>query len=368
MSASSPEGREDYQPSASLENLRARATLIAGVRTFFDERGVLEVETPLLCPAGVVDAHLDPFVVGGDSGDSGFREVTAEGEDDAGRSYLMTSPELCMKRLLAAGSGPIYQLTRAFRRGERGRLHNPEFTILEWYRPGRGLQDLMDEVEALVREVFRVARGGRARAGESSLWDAPFERVTYQRAFERTLDIDPLEVTVESLRALARERGVAAPPGMDARSLERAGPTAATRQKDDWLNLLLPTCVEGSLGREVPAFLYNYPASQAALARLVPGDARVAERFELYIDGIELANGYHELTDAAEQRRRFEAANEERRARGKEPLPLDAAFLRALESGLPDCSGVAVGLDRLLLLALGGSSLEEVMAFPASRV
>ena len=342
----------DHLPTAPLENLRARATLLAGVRRFFDERGVLEVETPLLCRAGVVDVHLDPFPVNVGAGD---------GEAES-RRYLMTSPELSMKRLLAAGSGPIYQLTRAFRGGERGRLHNPEFTILEWYRPGFDLDALMDEVEALVRDVFKIVGGEGVGTRTKGLagWREPFERITYQAAFAQALEIDPLDATVDQLEATARDRGVATPPAMRETGMSRAA-------KDDWLHLLLATCVEGSLGRQGPAFLYNYPASQAALARLAPDDARVALRFELYLDGIELANGYHELTDGVEQRRRFEAANLERVARGKERLPVDAAFLRALEGGLPDCSGVALGLDRLLLLALGGTRLDEVMAFPISR-
>ncbi len=349
-----PQG--DPLPSAPIEHLRARAKLLARVRGFFDERGVLEVETPILCRAGAVDVHLDPFPVR-----IGPEDGAGDGEEESTR-YLMTSPELCMKRLLAAGSGPIYQLTRAFRRGERGRLHNPEFTLLEWYRPGYDLDALMDEVEGLVREAFKATAGDIAgsRADRAPGWRQPFERITYQSAFVRALGIDPLTATVDELRRAAGDHGADVPPAM------REGPVDAAA-KDDWLHLLMSTCIDDSLGASRPTFLYGYPASQAALARISADDPRVAERFELYIAGIELANGYHELTDAREQRRRFEAANEERAARGKAPLPVDGAFLRALENGLPDCSGVALGLDRLVLLALGASRLDEVMAFPASR-
>ena len=337
-----------HLPSAPLENLRSRAKLLACMRGFFAARAVLEVETPLLCGAGVVDAHLDPLVV---------NEARGSSESSGGRRYLMTSPELCMKRLLVAGSGPIYQLTRAFRQDESGRLHNPEFTILEWYRPGYDVRAMMDEVEALVRAV--CGEVGRAE------WPEPFDRTTYRAAFEKVLGIDPLAVPLDRLRSIAGERGLVLPP----RALRRDGPPRPDEEeRDDWLNLLMATCVGDSLGREGPLFLYDYPASQAALARLNPADARVAERFELYLSGIELANGYHELTDAAEQRRRFEAANELRAAMGKERLPLDGRFLQALEVGLPDCSGVAVGVDRLVLLALGGTSLDEVLAFPVGRV
>lgn len=321
-------------PSVSIERLRQRGRLLRCVREFFEQRGVLEVETPLVCSAGVVDAHLDPV------------EMRLAAGTDAGRYFLMTSPELCMKRLLAAGSGAIYQLTRAFRDGERGRLHNPEFTILEWYRPWVDLHGLMDEVEGLVAAVY-------AAAGRSLT--AKFDRHTYQSVFQESLDVDPLTASVGDLALVAAKRDLSPSPGME------------NAERDAWLNFLLATCIEPTLGVERPVFVSRYPVSQAALARVCPDDKRVADRVELYIDGVEIANGYHELTDPQEQRRRFAVANEERRAHGKRELPVDERFLRVLNR-LPDCCGIAVGIDRLFLTALGGESLDDVMAFPIDHV
>jgi lysyl-tRNA synthetase class 2 len=265
--------------------------------------------------------------------------------------FLLTSPEHGMKRLLAAGYGPVVQITRAFRDGERGRLHNPEFTIIEWYRPAWDHRLLMEEVEALVRGVLTEA-AGPAPDGLAEEALLPFERVTYREAFRRTLDIDPFEASAADLRAAARTLGVAEPRGAD--GLDR----------DSLLNLLLATGVEPTLGRGRPSFLLDYPASQAALARVRPGPPDVAERFELYVRGVELANGYHELLDPREQARRFEDANAKRLAAGKEALPADTRFLAALEAGLPQCSGVALGLDRLVMLALGRPCIDDVWAFP----
>jgi lysyl-tRNA synthetase class 2 len=283
-----------------------------------------------------VDAHLDPIPA----------EWHPAGPLAGGsRLYLMTSPEHAMKRLLAGGSGPIYQLTRAFRDGERGRLHNPEFTILEWYRPGFDHHALMDEVEEL---IAGLCRDRPAFAGKAL---APFARVTYREAFLDVLGIDPHRVAAADLSRIAGLEGVPPPPGFD------------VADRDGWLNLLLAARVEETLGRDRPAFLLDYPASQAALARVRGGDPPVAERFELYVNGIELANGYHELLDPAEQERRFIAANARRRALGKDELPIDRRFLEAL-AGVPACAGVAVGFDRVVMLALGAASIDEVIAFP----
>jgi lysyl-tRNA synthetase class 2 len=337
IGAGSP-GPPDFRPSASLANLRRRAEILAAVRAFFLERGVLEVDTPTLCAAGAVDRHLEPIPASYHPDGPGGSVVPR---------YLVTSPEHSLKRLLAAGSGPIYQLTRAFRDGERGRLHNPEFTILEWYRPGLDHHQLMDEVEALVRRML----AGSALA----LPAGPFDRLTYREAFLDVLGFDPHRISLSDLSRLAGLEGVPPPPGMD------------LADRDAWLNLLLAARVEPTLGNVRPAFLLDYPASQAALARLRPGDPPVAERFELHVRGVELANGYHELCDAEEQRRRFESANAARVADGRQPLPLDERFLAALQSGLPDCSGVALGVDRVTLLACGAASIDEVIAFPFER-
>lgn len=254
--------------------------------------------------------------------------------------YLQTSPEFAMKRLLAAGSGPIYQICKAFRNGEAGRWHNPEFTILEWYRPGWDHHGLMSEVAALAQRILGA--------------DRPVEKHSYGDLFAQYLGLDPHAADSRELRACALEQGLA---GVDALDL-----TAG-----DWLDLLLTQCIEPRLGREGLCFVYDYPATKASLARIRADSPPVAERFELYVQGIELANGFHELTDAQEQRRRFAQESDSRRRAGQEVPPLDEHFLAALEAGLPSCSGVALGVDRLLMLALGRQRIDEVIAFPLDR-
>ncbi len=315
-----------WQPSASLDNLRARAALLARVRAFFAERGVMEVETPLLCRAGATDVLLASVLV---------RNPLAEGAD----WYLQTSPEFAMKRLLAAGSGPIYQLCKAFRHGEQGRHHNPEFSMLEWYRPGWDDQQLMDEVVALAS----LALGAR-----------PVEQLSYREAFQRQLGIDPHSASLQELRAVAQAHVCV---GFD------------SDERDTWLDLLISHCLQSQFGRGCFTFLRDYPASQAALAR-IEQDAwgvPVARRFELYIDGIEIANGYHELVDGAEQARRFAADNQQRRALGLPEVVVDERLLAALSHGMPECAGVALGFDRLLMLAQGASRLAEILSFEAER-
>jgi lysyl-tRNA synthetase class 2 len=313
----------DWRPAAALDVLRRRAALAAEVRAFFAARGVLEVETPLLGAATTPEPHLASLVV------------------EVPRLYLQTSPELHMKRLLAAGSGPIFQLARVARGGERGRRHNLEFTLLEWYRPGFDHHALMDEVEAL---VARLLGAGAA---------AP--RWTYQELFRRHLDLDPHAAGEAELDAAIAAAGIAAP-------------AFAPGDRDGRLALLLTHAVEPHLPAG-PVFVHDYPASQASLARLRrdPGRPPVAERFELYLDGVELANGFRELTDAAEQRRRFEDDLAWRRRHGLPAVPLDERFLAALEAGLPEGSGVALGFDRLVMRATGAASIDEVLAFPAER-
>ncbi|MBS0579686.1 MAG: EF-P lysine aminoacylase GenX [Proteobacteria bacterium] len=321
----------DWRPGASRERLVARARMLAQVRAFFAGRGVLEVDTPLIVNAPVSDVHIHSARV----------ELTPEGGGAAAPFFLHTSPEYAMKRLLAAGAGDIYQVCHVARALESGRVHNPEFTLLEWYRVGFSLGQLMDEVEALTGELL----------GERRL-PGPAERLSYREVFLRELALDPFEAATEAL-ALA-----AAPLGLHA---------AAPLGRDGYLELLMGALIGPRLGRERLTFIHGYPASQAALARLDPADPRAAQRFELYARGIELANGFHELAAAAEQRRRFEADNAARRRAGLPVYALDERLLAALESGLPDCSGVALGLDRLLMLATGAGSIEEVMAFPTSR-
>jgi elongation factor P--(R)-beta-lysine ligase len=317
---------QEWQPTASLEALRQRADILTRVRAFFAARAVLEVDTPALSAAAVSDPHLVPFVC----------EYRPEGGGEAQRCYLQTSPEYPMKRLLAAGSGPIWQLCKVFRNGETGTRHNPEFSMLEWYRPGFDHHALMDEVDALVRLIL----GG-----------APSQRRSYAACFAEFLQLDIHDCSIEELAEAGRTH-------CDFRG---------ELDRDGWLNLLFSHCVEPQL-RE-PTMVYAFPASQAALARVVEGDDRVpvAARFELFVSGMELANGYFELTDAAEQQRRFDEDQQRRRAMGLSALPVDSRMVSALRSGLPDCAGVALGFDRLVMLALGARSIDEVLAFPFGR-
>lgn len=316
---------EEWRPGATRQTLEQRARLLSRIRAFFSARDVLEVETPILSAAGSPAPYIDSFVTQGE-------EVR----------YLHTSPEFAMKRLLAAGSGAIYQIAKVFRVAECGARHNPEFTLLEWYRPAYTLMELMEEVAALVREVL----------GEQLPRAAEF--IPYRMAFLHRLGLDPLSAGCEELAQCAHRLG------HDGSHLE-AG------DRDGWLDLLLTAEVEPGLGRGRLSFLYDYPASQAALARLNPDDDRVAERFELYFNGVELANGFRELTDADEQRRRFEEENCQRQRQGREAVVVDERFLAALEAGMPDACGVALGVDRLLMALLGLETIDEVLSFADAR-
>ena len=314
---------QSFVPSASLEVLQQRAELLRKLREFFHLRGFYEVETPLLAGEIIPELHIEPIRV-------------ASGE------FLQSSPELHMKRLLGAGATAIYQVTRSFRQDERGPLHNPEFTIVEWYRVG-------DDLVAGITLLDELA--------QSLLFTPPAIRTSYADAFQRTLHIDPHTATIDKLTAAARNAEVVIPNGM--RHVDR----------DEWLHLLLATRVEPQLGRDRPEIVYHFPASQASLARTVATKAgyEVAERFELYYRGVELANGFHELGDAAEQRRRFEAVNAARVADRRNALPLPESLLAALEHGLPQCTGCALGFDRLAMLAANAKSIDDVVAFPQPR-
>ncbi|PMR73834.1 EF-P lysine aminoacylase EpmA [Billgrantia endophytica] len=316
----------DWQPTASIETLRERARLLAQVRAFFAGRDVLEVETPVLGHGGSTDVHL--------------ASLSCQADTPAGRErlWLITSPEFSMKRLLAAGSGPIFQLAKSFRDGEVGRRHNLEFTMLEWYRPGFVLNELIDETAALIHTILPGASG-------------PLRRRRYRELFRAALHIDPFHAPLSDLRRLAGERG-----GLD----------MAEAPRDTCLDLLMSLVIEPTLGRDGQEVVVDYPASQAALARRHrdPEDGEwVASRFEVYAQGLELANGYDELIDAGEQRMRFEEDNAERRRLGFAEVDIDERLLAALEYGMPAGCGVALGLDRLIQLALGKQSVAEVMAF-----
>jgi elongation factor P--(R)-beta-lysine ligase len=317
----------DWRPAASAQALRARAALLARTREFFAARAVLEVDTPLMVNAPVSDVHI--------------ASARVELAPPAAPMFLHTSPEYAMKRLLAAGSGDIYQICHVVRGNERGRLHNPEFTLIEWYRLGASLAGLMDEVEALVRALLGPVAA--ARAGE---------RLSYEAAFRRELGLDPFAASESELHEAARRLGWRGEPALD---------------RDALLEFLMGFGVGPKLGHGALTFIHGYPASQAALAQLDPLDARTALRFELYCDGIELANGFQELRAAAEQRARFERDNEQRRRAGQPVSPPDERLLAALAAGLPECAGVALGFDRTLMLALGAAHIDAVLPFPTGR-
>lgn len=322
---------KDWRPSASFDVMQRRAECLARIRRYFADKGVLEVETPLLVSATIPDPNIPSF-------------STVAAQPGGFRRYLSTSPEFAMKRLLVADSGPIYQVCKAFRQGEQGRLHNPEFTLLEWYRPDFDHHQLMDEVVALVTVL---ADGHRAFEAE--------ERLSYGECFQHYLGINPHEADVDHLKACAEEQGLGTNIGLSGTDF------------DGWLDLLMSHCIQPHLGQNRLSFVYDYPASQAALAQIRPDSPAVAERFELFVDGVELANGYHELQDADEQRARFERESWRRQEVGLEPVEIDEYLLDALVAGLPDCAGVALGLDRLLLMLTGVSRLEDTLCFPFDR-
>ncbi|MGX5731117.1 EF-P lysine aminoacylase EpmA [Pseudoxanthomonas beigongshangi] len=320
----------NWQPSASFEAIRLRARLNATVRAFFAARGVLEVETPVMSQAGNTDPNIASF------------SLEFGGHVDAGprQRWLRTSPEFPLKRLLAAGLGDCYELGRVFRDGEAGGRHNPEFTMLEWYRVGWDHQRLIDECADLLRDCLALV--GR---------EAGLRRVAYRDLYREVLGVDPMRDDIEVLRnALGDVR-------VDPEGLER----------DDWLDLLMTHRLQPAFAGDQLLALYDYPASQCALARVREGKVPVAERFEIYLGPLELANGYHELADGREQSRRFQRDVEVRKARG-EPVPaIDAHLLAALEAGFPDCAGVALGMDRLLMAMLGTPRIADVLGFDFAR-
>jgi elongation factor P--(R)-beta-lysine ligase len=299
--------------------------LLADARHFFADRGVLEVDTPIVVNAPVTDVHI--------------HSARVQFADDPRPFFLHTSPEYAMKRLLAGGSGDIFQICHVVRGLERGRQHNAEFTLIEWYRIGFTLDRLMSEVDTLVRHLL----------GDVAFTMAS-ERLTYREAFLRELDLDPFTATLDELADAARTVGF-----------------AAGAQRDELLELLMGAIIGPRLGRNALTFIHDYPATQAALARLNPDDPRSALRFELYCKGIELANGFQELASAPEQRARFERDNEERRRLRLPSYEIDQRLLAALEAGLPECAGVALGFDRTLMLAAGTDHIDDVLTFPTDR-
>jgi len=318
----------DWRPSAALPALRLRAELLCAARAFFAVRGVLEVDTPALVRHAVTDVHIH------------CASVQLPGH--AARLYLHSSPEYAMKRLLAAGSGDIYQIAHVFRGNEVSPLHNPEFTLIEWYRCGFTLSALMAEVAQLASELLALPPA------------APVEYCSYAALFEREVGLDPISASDAALRAVAIAHRLDAP-------------VAERCTRDELLDWFMGSVIGPRLGGAGLCFVHHYPASQAALARLDPLDPLLALRFELYARGLELANGFEELSDAAQQRSRFELDRQERTRRSLGAPAIDEALLAALSAGLPSVSGVAVGFDRLLMLRLGAPHIERVLPFAFER-
>lgn len=318
-----------WRASLSWEDAKVRAKVIAMFRTFFAERDVIEVETPLLSQGTITDLHLDAF--------SSHYKYLPDGNVDL---YLQTSPEFAMKRLLASGYQSIYQLCKAFRDEPFGQHHNPEFTMLEWYRVGFNHHDLMKEVESLLLNILDVKHA---------------VYMTYQTAFIQYTTIDPLETSTSDLKAF-----LAGKDRLD-------DWLAKTDNLDTLLQFIFAEFVETQIGKDNPCFIYDFPASQASLAKISMEDNRVAERFECYFKGVELANGFNELTDGDEQLKRFYHDNQLRKNEGLLEKPIDQRLIEALGSGLPDCAGVALGVDRLIMLALDKSDIDQVLTFNITK-
>ena len=319
-----------WHTKLTWQSAQARAKLLHSIRRFFEQKEVIEVDTPLMSSGTITDVHLDAFAT---------RYKFVANDQSSAKLYMQTSPEFAMKRLLSSGYGSIYQICKAFRDEPSGRLHNPEFTILEWYRLGFDHHELMNEISELLTKVLGCL---------------PAEKQSYQDAFLQYTGLDPLTVDISELKAYLTN----------------------SKRLDDWLSeeqdidillqFVFAEDVESKIGQETPIFIYNFPASQAALAKLSTEDSRVAERFECYFKGVELANGFHELTDAEQQLTRFKQDNEKRRAKGLSEKPIDAKFIEALTHGLPQCAGVALGIDRLVMLALEVNHINQAVSFTIS--
>lgn len=324
----------DWHPACSLTAMRQRAQLMHAIRGFFYERQVLEVDTPVLGHGTVTEPHLSALTT----------DFCFPGSDNATTLYLQTSPEFAMKRLLASGSGSIYQICKAFRNKEYGRYHNPEFTLLEWYRVGYSLFDLISEIEALFVQVSKEVPAM-----------CVFKRYSYQEVFEKYTGVNPFTAEVRDFSDCASCLGFS-----DASSL--CGEDITT-----WLDFLFSHAIQPYLGQGNVTFVYHYPSVLPSLARSLPDEPRKVERVELFFAGVELGNGFRELTDAQEQAKRFDNDIKVRRERGDFFPSKDERLLAALQSGLPDCAGIAIGLDRLLLCLTGTNTLEKVLAFPIQR-
>ncbi len=322
----------NWQPTCGIKQLRLRAQLLADIRRFFAKRQVLEVETPLLCHTTGTDPLLDFF-----SSDYRFLPQLQ-------KMFLQTSPEFAMKRLLAAGSGSIYQICKAFRNSESGRFHNPEFTMLEWYRLDFDLFQLMDEVGELISTILAPRFPLKV-----------IEKHSYVNLFEQITGLNPLLFSPTAYQTYASAQGF---------------PEAADLCGEDhglWLDFLFSFIIQPELGRQSVCLVYGYPALLSSLARVNPENPAITDRFEVFVDGLELGNGFFELADSEEQERRFDQENSERKTKGLPEVKKDQYLLAALTAGLPDCSGVAIGVDRLLMLLDNSQSIDDVLTFPIAR-
>lgn len=319
---------ERWEPGTSLLTLKKRASLLRKVREFFFQRNVLEVDTPSISKYASIDLHLDAIGV-------------QPGNQHPLR-YLITSPEYHMKRLLCAGSGSIYQICKSFRQEDCGSRHNPEFTMLEWYRVGLNHWQLMQEVDALMENLLELP---------------PSDKISYQEIFERTLDINPFEIQLEQFSAACESYKLSPPDDFLCKTVD----------PDEWLNFLMGFIIEPTLGKEKPVFIYDYPASQAALAIINPENPKSALRFELYYKGVELGNGYTELGDHQLLSQRFEESNQQRIEANKESYCIDKRLIEATESGMPACSGIAIGFDRVMMLAADQKEIDQVQTFSWDR-
>lgn len=320
-----------WQPTTTPEMLQLRSDLLWSIRQFFHARGLVEVQTPVLSRDTVIDRHIDPVSL----------PAANLGLGDLGtpQYFLQTSPEFAMKRLLAAGMKNIYQVAQVFRSAERGMFHNPEFTMVEWYRCGDDLAASVRLLRELIQDALNI--------GEVAV-------SSYQQAFQQYADCDPLAADVATLCEVACANKL----GVDGQW---------SQDRDDWLNLIFSEVVQPQLGHPAPHIVTHYPASQSALARVSPEDARTAERYELFIQGVELANGYHELLEAEELMARNQTVAAQRAGDGKSPLPAGSQLVSAMRSGLPACSGCALGLDRLVMVASNARLIDDVIAFPIER-
>jgi len=315
-----------WKPNTTIETLKCRAKLLTIARQFFQDNNYLEVDTPSLSQSTTPDPNIESFVT----------------EFNNTRYFLHTSPEFPMKRLLAAGSGAIYQICKVFRQGEAGRNHNPEFTLIEWYQPGMHYRALIEQVDKLVRLLLKA----NLPLNETVL-------LTYKQAFEQFAGFNPLTASTEQLQTIIAENKI---------QLHQQ-----TLTQDAYLDLIMSVIVQPNLPKDKPVFIYDYPATQAALANIRKDKEHVAERFELFINGVELANGYQELLDASEQQQRFENENKQRLAAGQQIIPVDTHLIAALQQGMPMVSGVALGFERILMLATDKNSIQDAIAFTADK-